>query len=72
MKTGEATENLCLGSRGKVQERVGSFLVGLANRREEVKRRCRTLLQSKADTLLPDSHTGSQHPDNVHPTLALV
>ena len=40
----EATGNLCLGSRVKVQERVGSFLVGLANRRGEVKRRCRTVL----------------------------
>ena len=68
----EATGNLCLGSRGRVQERAGSFLAGLAGRKEEVKRRCRTLLQSKADTLLPDSHTGSQHPENVHPTLALV
>ena len=28
----EATGNLCLGTKVKVQERVGSFLVGLANR----------------------------------------
>ena len=47
MKTGEATGNLCLGSRGRVQERVGSFLIGLAGRKEEVKRRCRTLLPIK-------------------------
>ena len=33
----EATGNLCLGTKVKVQERVGSFLVGLANRKEEVK-----------------------------------
>ena len=32
----EATGNLCLGSRAKVQERVGSFLAGLASRKEEV------------------------------------
>ena len=36
----EATGNLCLGSRTKVQERVGSFLAGLASRSGEVKRRC--------------------------------
>ena len=68
----EATGNLCLGTKVKVQERVGSFLVGLANRKEEVKRRCRTVLQSRAGTLLRDSHSNSQHPGNAHPTLALV
>ena len=57
----EATGNLCLGSRVKVQERVGSFLAGLANRRGEVKRRCRTVLQSRANALLRDFHTDSQH-----------
>ena len=67
-----ATGNLCLGSRGRVQERVGSFLAGLAGRKEEVKRRCRTLLQSKTDTLLRDSRSKSQHPGNAHPTLVLV
>ena len=30
----EATGNLCLGSKAKVQERVGSFLAGLASRKE--------------------------------------
>ena len=68
----EATGNLCLGSRVKVQERVGSFLAGLANRRGEVKRRCRTVLQSRANALLRDFHSNSQHPGNAHPTLALV
>ena len=68
----EAIGNLCLGNRGRVQERVGSFLAGLAGRKEEVKHRCRTVLQSRADTLLRDSHTDSQHPENSHPTLALV
>ena len=68
----EATGNLCLGNRARVKERVGSFLAGLAGRREEVKHRCRTVLQSRADSLLRDSHTDSQHPENAHPTLALV
>ena len=40
----EATGNLCLGSRAAVQERVTAFLTGLASRKEEVGRRCRTVL----------------------------
>ena len=35
----EATENLCLGSKALVQGKVGNFLEGLAERKEEVKRR---------------------------------
>ena len=42
----EATGNLCLGSRAAVQERVGKFLAGLSSRKDEVRRRCRTVLQS--------------------------
>ena len=68
----EATGNLCLGSRGRGQKRVGSFPAGLAGRKDEVKLRCRTLLQSKADTLLRDSRSEFQHPGNAHPTLVLV
>ena len=40
----EAPGNLCLGSKSRVQERIGSFLAGLAERKEEVKHRCRTVL----------------------------
>ena len=68
----EATGNLCLGSRAAVQERVGKFLAGLASRKDEVRRRCRTVLQSRAETLPRDSRPDSQHPANAHPTLALV
>ena len=64
----EATGNLCLGSKAAVQQRVGSFLAGLASRSGEVKRRCRTVLQSRAEALPPDS----RRPANAHPTLALV
>ena len=64
----EATGNLCLGTRAAVQQRVGSFLAGLAGRKEDVKHRCRTVLQSRAEALLPDS----RRPANAHPTLALV
>ena len=67
----EATGNLCLGTRAAVQERVGNFLVGLASRKDEVRRRCRTVLQSRAQALLRDSQPDYQHPANAHPTLAL-
>ena len=68
----EATGNLCLGSREAVQERVGKFLAGLTSRKDEVRRRCRTVLQSRAESLLRDSLPESPHPANAHPTLALV
>ena len=68
----EATGNLCLGTRAAVQARVGRFLDGLAGRRDEVRRRCRTVLQSRAEALMRDSMPDSQHPANAHPTLALV
>ena len=68
----EVTGNLCLGSRAAVQERVGKFLAGLASRKDEVRRRCRTLLQSRAETLFRASRPDSRRPANAHPTLALV
>ena len=68
----EATGNLCLGSRAAVQERVGNFLAGLASRRDEVRRRCWTVLQSRAEALLPNSQHDSSPQANAHPTLALV
>ena len=68
----EATGNLCLGSKVKVSERVGNFLAGLASRRNEVRRRCRTVLQSRAEALLPNSQHDSYPQANAHPTLALV
>ena len=60
----EATGNLCLGSRAAVRERVGKFLAGLSSRKDEVRRRCRTVLQSRAETLPRDSRPDSQHPAN--------
>ena len=68
----EATGNLCLGSKAAVQERVNSFLAGLDSRKDEVKRRCRTILQSRAEALPRYRRPDSKHTRNVHPTLALV
>ena len=55
-------------TKALVQQRVGNFLAGLVSRRDEVRRRCRTVLQSKAEALLPNSPPQA----NAHPTLALV
>ena len=63
---GEATGNLCLGRRAVVQDRVGRFLAGLSHRKAAVRRRCRTVLQSRAEAF----RQGSQ--PNAHPTVALV
>ena len=68
----EATGNLCLGTKALVRERVGNFLQGLSSRKDEVKRRCRTVLQSWAERLLQDSQAHRQPQANAHPTLALV
>ena len=68
----EATGNLCLGTKAAVQERVGRFLGGLVSRKDEVRRRCRTVLQSRVEAVPRDSRPDSQHPTNAHPTLALV
>ena len=68
----EVTGNLCLGSRTQVPERVSGFLTGLAHRKDQVKRRCRTVLESKAEALLPDLKPDSRRHANAHPTLALV
>ena len=68
----EATGNLCLGTKALVQDRVNNFLSGLTSRRDEVKRRCRTVLKSRAESLLRDSQPDPRLPANAHPTLALV
>ena len=68
----EATGNLCLGTMEAVLERVGSFLTSLAGRKDEVRRRCRTVLQSRAESLLQDSQPHRRPQANAHSTLALV
>ena len=68
----EATGNLCLGTKAAVQERAGNFLAGLSSRKDEVKRRCRTILQSRAEALPRNFQPDSPPQANAHPTLALV
>ena len=68
----EATGNLCLGTKALMQDRVNNFLSGLASRRDEVKRRCRTVLKSRAETLPRNLRPDSLRPENAQPALALV
>ena len=68
----EATGDLCLCTRALVHQKVSHLLAGLANRKDEVKRRCRTVLQSRAEGLARTSLSDSGHTPTAHPTLALV
>jgi transposase len=47
----EVTANTCFGTAANVRARVDPFFAGLAARVGEVKQRCRTVLQAKADAL---------------------
>ena len=68
----EATANLCLGTRAAVREKVGDFFAKLSHRREEVKHRCRTVLQARAAELLRTTQPDASGPANVDFTLASV
>jgi len=47
----EVTANTCLGTKAKVQEKMGAFFAGLGARTGEVQSRCRTKLQALAEAL---------------------
>ena len=68
----EATGNLCLGTMAADLERVSSFLTDLAGRKDEVRRRCRTVLQSRGEALVQPPQTDFRSPANAHPTLVLI
>lgn len=68
----DVTANTCLGTKAKVREKVGVFFQRLADRRDEVKRRCRTLLQEHANTLLAANSLSPQQANHADPTLALL
>lgn len=67
----EVTANTCLGTKANVREKVGAFFAGLTQRTEEVKHRCRTALQARAEALLASTPqiTAAQH---AVPTPALL
>jgi tryptophanyl-tRNA synthetase len=68
----EVTANTCLGTKAKVREKVSAFLQGLSARRDEVKQRCRTVLQAQAEAIEKAATPLLQAPTHVDPTLALV
>jgi transposase len=68
----EVTANLCLGTKAMAQEKLGSFFAQLAYRMEEVKQRCRTVLQALAEALPSTTQASSCHSTHVDSTLALV
>ena len=68
----EVTANLCLGTKAAVQDKVGDFFARLADLREEVKRRCRTVLQARSEELTGSAQTDFHRTANVYPTLASV
>ena len=68
----EVTAKWCLGTKAAVQVRVGDFFTRPSSRREEVKRRCRTVLQARAAELTGTAQADSLHPGNVDFTLASV
>jgi hypothetical protein len=75
----EVTANTCFGTAAAVRAHVDPFLAGLAVRPEDVKRRCRTVLQARADALeaietataILHEARQSTHTD-ADPTVALV
>ena len=68
----DVTANTCLGTKAQVREHVGTFLHGLRARAEDVKRRCRTVLQAQADGLAMTTTKLIQAPQDVEPTWALL
>jgi len=52
----DVTANTCFGTAAKVRDKVDAFFAGLAARKEEVQRRCRTELQAQADALVATAH----------------
>ena len=68
----EVTANTCLGTKAKVQAKLGAFFAGLAERTAEVKRRCRTELQARAAALMTALAETRHESTHVDPTCALV
>src|SRR5215212_869295 len=67
----EVTANTCFGTKAKVRQHVDQFFRDIAQRTDEVKRRCRRTLQAQADALAATVDTIlQQQPDHVDPTLA--
>jgi transposase len=68
----EVTANTCFGTKANVREKVGEFFHGLTHRTDEVKRRCRTILQARADAFTSAAQAILHPPSHVDSALALV
>ena len=68
----EVSANLCLGAKVAVQDKAGDFFARPAIRRKEVKRRCRTVLQARAEELTGSAQADFHRTANVYPTLTSV
>jgi len=61
----EVTANTCLGTKAKVQEGLGRFFAGLADRTAEVQSRCRRTLQTLAEAMSLEAHQAALHVDPI-------
>jgi transposase len=62
----EVTANTCFGTADQVRAHVDPFFAGLGSRADEVKQRCRTALQSRADALALDAtRAATTNPDAI-------
>ena len=68
----EVTANECLGTKAQVQEKMNAFFGGLTHRNDEVRHRCQTRLQARADALMFTPAVPLPSLQNVVPTSALV
>jgi len=68
----EVTTNTCLETKAKVRQKLAEFFNGLAERASEVKRRCRTELQARADALTSQAADSLHQSIHVDPTLVSV
>ena len=68
----EVTANTCFGTAARVREKLDAFFAGLAKRAAEVRQRCRTVLQARADALMDTARQLHAQTHYVDLTLALV
>jgi len=68
----EVTANTRFGTQATVRAAVGQFFRGLPERTEELRRRCRTVLQTQSDALAPVATALLPFPAHVGPTVVLV
>jgi len=68
----DVTANICFGTKAKVREAVGAFFRTLPDRADEVRRRCRRVLQDEADALMSVATALSSDPQHGDLTLAWV